>query len=189
MYKRDRFVFSSNLQDLTCSEEHPLTLRRESYLLPEHYSTPSKLELGRVAYARRRTMLSDNGNWSRAGELAKKIGLDLNETREHIDTGKVSAQRVFSEALAKVVQAHDEFMRGIDGDALIAEQLKLRPHMIIGEEDLVLPSLMRVGLLDPPTVGFDPVMQNTHNVAKSFLIIDRTHWRSWWRNKLRFLEL
>ena len=155
-YKRDKFVFISNLQEITASTKHPMTLKRDGYLLSEHYNTAKLVALAEWVKSRRNLLISDNGNFTRMKKIAAVfqesgellLGLALEEME---DSGLVSeATFLAREALIQIVsEACEESLKVQDLSQIIEKQLLINPHYIIGLEDFTIPVLIMIGLMHP----------------------------------------
>ena len=155
-YKRDEFVFVSNLQKVTADPNNPITGRRESYLLSEHYTNNSLLELADWARKSRNLMMSDNGNFTRMKVVAKvfetRAELLITQAKEEVKaTGKISlataeSRRVLMDDIKIACWAA---VKDSDYSNIIETQLKMRPHYMIGHEDLTIPVMMMSGLMLP----------------------------------------
>lgn len=151
MFNRDRFVFVSNLKDVTCDPARSLTHLRDAYLLSERYTSAKALELAKFAKGRKNTLFSDNGNFSRMRRIAKGF-----EGEGAALLGKVSAHGLTDELRGKraslwnrVVQACEDEMARQDYRRIVRRQLRMQPDAMIGLEDFVIPVLQMTGLLQP----------------------------------------
>jgi hypothetical protein len=155
-YQRDKFIFISNLNEVTASHEHSITLKRDGYLLSEHYTTPKLEALAKWVKSRRNLLVSDNGNFTRM----KKIAADFEESGEQLlhaalkeveETGSMSASTFSSrEALIQEVSnACKEALEAQNFTQIIEKQLVIEPDYIIGLEDFTIPVLIMIGLMHP----------------------------------------
>ncbi len=156
MYKRDRFVFVSNLHDITCDPENPLTLKRDAYLLSEPYVTDTTARKMLFARTRRNLVVGDNGNFSRMSAIARRHQSAARKILDSVDedatgTPKVSArQRSDRRKLVdRIVQDCAEELDRQDKKKIIETQLRIRPHLMIGLEDFTIPVLDLCGLMHP----------------------------------------
>lgn len=152
MYKRDRFVFVSNLKEVTCDPSNPRTLRRDAYLLSQYYSSPKTVELAAMARGRKNTLFSDNGNFTRMSALAERFepaGERLLAEAEEAGAWNRVLEQKKSALVGEVVQACDIELARQDMPAIVAEQMQIDPHVLVGLEDFTIPVLQIIGLLQP----------------------------------------
>lgn len=154
-YKRDAFVFISNLGDITADPLHPITLQRDGYLLSEHYTNANAIEKARWVRSRKNLLMSDNGNWTRMAALGKKFSGEgddiLNQAKDELASqGAITAETLQKrEALIqKIAEACKATTRQLAINEIIATQLTIRPHYMIGMEDFTIPVMMMCGMLD-----------------------------------------
>jgi hypothetical protein len=151
MFNRDRFVFVSNLKDVSCDPVRPLTHLRDAYLLSERYTSAKALQLAKFAKGRKNTLFSDNGNFSRMRRIARRF-----EQEGEALLAMVSEEGLTTELRQKrtslwegVVRACEDEMASLDHGRIVARQLKMQPHAMIGLEDFAIPVLQMTGLLRP----------------------------------------
>ena len=155
-YKRDKFTFISNLKEITASTEHPITLKRDGYLLSEHYTNNTLKELARWVKSRRNLLISDNGNFTRM----KRIAADFEEKGQQIlnmalqevkDNGQISEPTLSArEALIQEAsKACEKMLLQQDFSRIIEKQLVINPDYIIGLEDFTIPVLIIIGMMHP----------------------------------------
>lgn len=155
-YKRDSFTFISNLSDYTANDKYPDTYKRDGYLLSEHYTNTKTLDLAQKVRRRRNLLISDNGNYSRMKTIAKKFekeGLTLLQKaqEEQDDNGAISLQTKESrlKLMHQIAQKCQLDQSATDFSQVIATQLQINPHYMIGMEDLTIPVLMLCHLMHP----------------------------------------
>ncbi|MEO0726415.1 MAG: hypothetical protein AAFZ63_17865 [Bacteroidota bacterium] len=155
-YKRDQYIFISNLNKSTASEIYPITYKRDGYLLSEHYMTRSSIQLAAEVKTRDNLLISDNGNFSRIKRIAAEFsdpGLDiLNSARkELIDTGQVSTETTLRrKELMNVIGEHCRLeLEQLDINEITAKQLSIAPDYMIGMEDYAIPVMMLCNLMHP----------------------------------------
>ncbi len=155
-YKRDRYIFISNLSEVTANSAHELTLNREGYLLSENFTDSSKIELARWVRQRRNLLISDNGNFSRMKSIAKKFENEGNQILKHAEQefetkGTVSQQTLQNrdQIIEKISVACSRELNKQDFNKIIERQVAINPHYLIGLEDFTIPVLMMCGLLHP----------------------------------------
>ncbi len=154
-YKRDAYTFISNLSPVTVDPDVPDTLRRDGYLLSEHYTTSQTLALAAIARARRNLMISDNGNWTRINALGRLFADEgaviLETARTEAAAGALSAgTRADRQALIdRIAQACSDALAELDATEIIRTQLRMKPDYMIGLEDFTIPVLIMSGLMDP----------------------------------------
>ncbi len=153
-YKRDAFTFISNLGPVTLDLDMPDTLLRDGYLLSERYTTRETLQLAAIARARRNLMISDNGNWTRMNALGRKFSAPgtqlLNRAKAEFEAGGVTQTTLDDRAamMTEIAAACADALAELDVAQLIATQLEMRPHYMIGLEDFTVPVMMMAGLMD-----------------------------------------
>ncbi|WP_395344220.1 hypothetical protein PN836_005420 [Ningiella sp. W23] len=155
-YKRDKFIFVSNLQEVTASEAHPITLKREAYLLSDQYSNTEQVARAKWVKARRNLLVSDNGNFSRMSAIAKTFEQRgetiLNKALDEQEEDGAISEQTLSERLALIAEIEaqcDLDFQSADFNQIIATQTLINPDYIIGLEDYVIPVLMMCGLTHP----------------------------------------
>ena len=154
-YKRDAYTFISNLSPVTLDANIPDTLRRDGYLLSEHYTTTQTLALAATAHARRNLLISDNGNWTRMNALSRQFSERGNEilerARNEFEIGAVTQTTLDDrvQLMTEIATACADALATLDIPDLIATQLKMRPDYMIGLEDFTVPVLIMAGLMDP----------------------------------------
>lgn len=137
-----RSLFVDNLQRVTCDPGRPETLVREAYLLSQVYTTPGTLALAQVARDAGAWLVSDNGNWTRAGRIVAACDAALARWRAS-PTGEHLA-----EARAAVTSAAEAATGVIAWDEVEREQRALGARWVIGPEDLRMVAMLRAGLAD-----------------------------------------
>lgn len=158
-YKRDAFVFVSNLKSFTANEEAPTTFRRDAYLLSEHYTNSGSRALADDARRRRNLLISDNGNYSRMKAVAARFDdrgrALLERARLQREAGGVELEtmRERRALMTEIARACRDAETTTDHEAVLARQLSIDPHYTIGAEDLTIPVWMLCSLLDP---AFEP---------------------------------
>ena len=165
-YKRDAFTFISNLSDYTANEAYPDTYLRDGYLLSEHYTTNKTKRLAADVKRRRNLLISDNGNYSRMKALAKQFqaeGLALLQQakKEKEETGTVQLTTVAAtkQLIETIAFACSLTLQQTNYEEIIQIQLAIKPHYLIGLEDLTIPVLMLCHLMHPV---FSPVASEIH---------------------------
>lgn len=154
-YKRDRFTFISNLGDITANPLNPSTLKRDGYLLSEHYTDPASIKRALWVRSRRNLLMSDNGNWTRMSRIASQFdhhGEQILEKakKELTENGEISADTLAErkQLIAKISKVCYEETKHLDISKITQTQLSIKPHYFIGMEDFTIPVLMMCGLLD-----------------------------------------
>ena len=155
MYKRDRFVFVSNLGSITCHADYPETFSRDAYLLSAHYSSKRLVKLAKTARSRRNLIFSDNGNFSLMKKVARGF---LDQSRLLIDDIKQSRKQGagFTTALKKrystlwdaIELRCQQAMLDQNKSDILSTQKLANPHLMIGFEDITIAVLSICGLLD-----------------------------------------
>ncbi len=151
-YKRDAFTFISNLNETTASIEQPETLKRNGYLLSEYYSDDVYISLAKFVRGRRNLLISDNGNFSRMKDVAKPFqirGEQLLEEAKDDDADFSVINQKRTDLILEIRNACKEAFALQDQSQIIENQLVIRPHYLIGLEDLTIPVIMLSGLLEP----------------------------------------
>lgn len=154
-YKRDAYTFISNLGPVTLDANIPDTLRRDGYLLSEHYTTSETLKLAAVAHARRNLLISDNGNWTRMNALGRQFSergnAILQRARNEFENGRVTQTTLDERAalMTEIANTCADALASLDIPDVIATQLKMQPDYMIGLEDFTVPVLVMAGLMDP----------------------------------------
>lgn len=155
-YKRDQFIFISNLKKFTANPEYPITYNRDGYLLSEHYMTKTSIRLAAEVKSRRNLLISDNGNFTRIKRIASKFddrGLDILNTarKEKIDFGEVSeetkARRI--ELINIIGEESKVVTNSLDIGQITSKQLSIEPDYMIGMEDFAIPAMMLCNLMHP----------------------------------------
>lgn len=143
MLSNERFVFLDNLQPITCDAGNALTLCREGWLLSASSASPQMLALTSAVRAAGAILMSDNGNWSLAGETLKPFAVEIAALAGQDAAAEEQRQRLLFDILAEAqrIQARAE-ERG-----LWAEQLSIGGEWLIGPEDLGMVALLRSGLV------------------------------------------
>ena len=154
-YKRDEFVFISNLGTVTADPLNPKTTLRDGYLLSEHYTTKSSIERAKWVRSRRNLLISDNGNWTRMCAIAREFSDEgddiLNQAKDELKKqGEVAEKTLADRAdlIQRITQKCDEVRGELDFEKIIGKQLLIRPHYMIGLEDFSIPVMMMCGMLD-----------------------------------------
>ena len=163
-YKRDQFIFISNLKTITANPNHPITLKRDGYLLSEQFSNTTMVKLAHWVKKRRNLLVSDNGNFTRMKAIASnfdeagKTLLDLAQT-ELINQGEISIATVKArESLAvEITETCKNTLKILDLGRVIERQIEINPDYLIGLEDFTIPVLMMCGLMHPI---FEPVAES-----------------------------
>ncbi len=155
-YKRDKYIFISNLSTLTANPDDLITLNREGYLLSEQFTNSKKIELAHWVKKRNNLLISDNGNFSRMKAIAKafekEAGTLLDSALEMFDAqGKLSTNifKARDDLIAKIATACQEKTGKLELAKIIERQVIIKPHYLIGLEDYTIPVLMLCGLMDP----------------------------------------
>ena len=154
-YKRDAYTFISNLGPVTLDANIPDTLRRDGYLLSEHYTTSETLKLAAIAHARRNLLISDNGNWTRMNALGRQFSergnAVLQRARDEFENGRVTQTTLDERAalMTEIANTCADALASLDIPDVIATQLKMQPDYMIGLEDFTVPVLVMAGLMDP----------------------------------------
>lgn len=155
-YKRDQYIFISNLKDFTADEDYPITYKRDGYLLSEQYMSKSAIQLAEEVKRRDNLLISDNGNFSRIKKIAavyEDEGLSILNTarKEMIDEGQLSINTVHRRK--KLMDIIGEQCRlevaQLDITEITEKQLSINPDYIIGMEDYAIPVMMLTNLMHP----------------------------------------
>ncbi|MFT5777999.1 MAG: hypothetical protein ACI837_000947 [Crocinitomicaceae bacterium] len=154
--KRDTFIFISNLTKITADPEHPITYKRDGYLLSEHYMAPATIKLAKEVKQRRNLLISDNGNFTRIKEIAAKHddkGLDiLNTARDEVkNNGVISAdtKKRRNDLIDLIGKESEEYTDSLDIENITEKQLSINPDYMIGMEDFAIPAMMMSNLMHP----------------------------------------
>ncbi|SMD37880.1 hypothetical protein SAMN04488029_3518 [Reichenbachiella faecimaris] len=154
-YKRDVFVFISNLGEVTADPLNPSTLKRDGYLLSEHYTNTDSVERALWVRSRKNLLISDNGNWTRMSGIAKKLREEgeilLNLAKDEMSNNGSLSENVLDQRnlfIEKVAQVCAQEVENLDVKEIIRKQLLIKPHYMIGMEDFTIPVLMMCGMLD-----------------------------------------
>lgn len=155
-YKRDQFIFISNLKKITANPDHPITFNRDGYLLSEQFSNASMVKLAHLVKKRRNLLVSDNGNFSRMKAIARNFDeagntlLDLAQS-ELKNQGEISlATFTARETLVdEITEACKNTLKEMDLGKVIERQIEINPDYLIGLEDFTIPVLMMCGLMNP----------------------------------------
>lgn len=191
IYKRDAFIFISNLKEVTADPLNPHTLKREGYLLSEHYTTKSSIERALWVRSRRNLLISDNGNWTRMSQIAKKFTSQgqaiLNKAKEELETtNKISAPTLSErkELITLIAETCQECTQELDIHSIIETQLAINPHYLIGMEDFTIPVMTMCGMLDKT---FNPTTQeiSTYQQRTAQLFTDQINGRFGFDEKLK----
>lgn len=160
-YKRDAFTFISNLSDYTANEAYPDTYSRDGYLLSQQYTNTKTKQLAAQVRRRRNLLISDNGNYSRMKTLAKQFGpagllLLQQAQKEQEEAGQISLETSLAreQLMQQIAFASNQTLQNTNYEAVLATQLEIDPHYLIGLEDLTIPVLMLCNLMHPV---FNPV--------------------------------
>ncbi len=155
-YKRDRLVFVSNLKEVTADPLNPMTLLRDAYLLSETYQTASAVERAAMVRRKRNLLVSDNGNFTRMKQIAKKYQDQgqqlLDESKTELEKyGSVSTQirDARKRLMDEIATACRKEIQDLNIDEITAKQVAIRPHYMIGMEDFTIPVMMLCNLMDP----------------------------------------
>jgi hypothetical protein len=131
MYKRDRFIFVSNLKDVTCDPKNPLTLKRDAYLLSEHYSNDKMIERAKYARSKRNLIVSDNGNFSRMRKISEKHS---QKGKEILSMAKDKMDSTVLEKRLSLIETISldciDLLENQDKTGIVDTQLKIRPHIL-----------------------------------------------------------
>lgn len=140
--QRERFVFLDNLQPATCDPAWSLGLQREAWLLSANNTTPQMLSLAVAARGSGAILMSDNGNWSLAGEalapLAEDIAAYEAESAPSDERRDALAARILAEA--------DRIQARLGAQGLLVNQRRIGGHWMVGPEDLAMVALLRAGV-------------------------------------------
>ncbi|MFA6984788.1 MAG: hypothetical protein WC213_01095 [Arenimonas sp.] len=170
MLSNECFVFLDNLQPITCDAGQALTLGREGWLLSASNTAPQMLALTNAVRAAGAILMSDNGNWSLAGEALKPFAAEIAALAEQAVPAEEQRQRLLFDILAEAqrVQARAE-ARG-----LWADQLSIGGTWLIGPEDLGMVALLRSGLVTEAS-HVDPLIADRWLQTRArFQALDRT---------------
>ncbi|MFT5731082.1 MAG: hypothetical protein ACI8PB_005275 [Desulforhopalus sp.] len=169
-YKRDKYIFISNLKNITANPDHPITLKRDGYLLSEQFSTATMVELAHWVKKKRNLLVSDNGNFTRmkaiassfdeAGESLLNLALDEVKTQGQVTQVTLDAREVLFEEIVTACKNSSEML---DLGSVIERQLEINPDYLIGLEDFTIPVLMMCGLMHPV---FDPAPESVKTFQK-----------------------
>lgn len=151
-YKRDSFIFISNLKEITASSEFPISLKRNGYLLSECYTSESYEALAAFVKKRRNLLVSDNGNFSRMKKIARKFSQESNLLLDSLKNGQIQIDEALKQrkTLIKKIASHcQELLQTQEKSKIITNQLKIQPDYLICLEDFTIPVLSMCGLLAP----------------------------------------
>lgn len=155
-YKRDKYIFISNLSEVTANKLYDLTFKRDGYLLSEYYTNAKSIDLAKYVKKRRNLLISDNGNFSRMKKIAKKFekkgNAILNKAINEVDDyGKIddSTLNERSDLIKSIYDTCSSVSKTIDSNKIIEKQLLINPDYIIGLEDYNITVIMMCGLLHP----------------------------------------
>ena len=151
-YKRDKFTFLSNLKAYTASQEFPITLKRNGYLLSEYYTDDFHIDLAAWVKGRRNLLISDNGNFSRMRKIAQNFtpeSVQLLHDLENHAIPKYEALEKRKSLIERIVVFCKQQLDAQNKVKIINNQLKINPDYIIALEDLTIPVMMICGLFDP----------------------------------------
>ncbi len=154
-FKRDKFIFISNLGNITANPNHPITFKRDGYLLSEHLSNSTLVNLAHLAKKKRNLLVSDNGSFSRMKaissnfEEAGKSLLNLAE-EEFENQGKISQTTMLKREslINEIAIASENSLNSLDLGRVIERQVEIKPDYLIGLEDFTIPILMMNGLMN-----------------------------------------
>lgn len=170
-----RFVFVSNIKDPLADHLNPFPEYMEAFLLSQSYSTPKALDLVAKAQSLGSLIVSDNGNFSRittiAGNFMEKGGAILAKAEQEVQTAKRVSPETLNERL-QLIQEIELFIaderKKTDVNKIIHRQMQCHPDYAIGMEDLHIPVLHMIGLLDtvfePEPVFVKPFQLNTQQI-------------------------
>lgn len=151
--KRDSFIFISNLGDITAHSDHPISLKRDGYLLSEHYTTTVLKKKAQWVKQRRNLLISDNGNFTRMKAIASQFDASelLHTALEEDQWGAVSlrTQERRDVMMKEIASACKEALEKTDFSKIIDIQVSISPDYLIGLEDFTIPVLMLCGLMHP----------------------------------------
>ena len=155
-YKRDEFIFISNLKKFNADPDYPITYKRDGYLLSEHYMTKSTRTLAQEVKQKRNLLISDNGNFTRIKQIAAKHnneGLNVLRTasKEMIDHGAVSdaTQKRRDELIDLIGEECKIATESLNIRKITKKQLSINPDYMIGMEDFAIPAMMLCNLMHP----------------------------------------
>ncbi|HKQ53202.1 MAG TPA: hypothetical protein VJT74_12590, partial [Pyrinomonadaceae bacterium] len=154
--KTDRFIFICNAQDPLADERNPHPEIVEAFLISEQYSTANALARIKRAQARKKLIISDNGNFSRISTFSKRY---VQKGRELVDAAARAKEsgrklpRTLLRERSKLIDAIRQDLSAQQSDSvsskIIERQLLCAPYYLIGLEDYTIPVLGMAGLLDP----------------------------------------
>ncbi len=155
-YKRDKYIFISNLNEVTANADHPITLNRDGYLLSENYATTKKISLAKWVKSRRNLVVSDNGNFSRMKAIANRFEdrgeALLDQAQQEVEDLGVLSAATMDQRLALVSEIEEACKAESDHQdyvEIIDRQLLINPNYLIGLEDFTIPVLMMTGMMHP----------------------------------------
>jgi hypothetical protein len=153
-YNSRGFVFVSNLNRITADFDHPLLEPSDGYLLSCQYATPSALRLANAVLEKSKLLISDNGNFSRMKKIAapfqsRCIGLEASARKQLARTGRISkkTQNQHRKLLKEVIALCDKDRTKTDWRSVVTKQLSYSPGLLIGLEDITIPTVHLAGLL------------------------------------------
>ncbi len=166
-FKRDKYIFISNLKDVTANPDYPITMRRDGYLLSSQYTNRSLEALAKLVKARRNLLVSDNGNFTRMKSITSRfslrgeaiLALAIEEVKKD-DKVKHETLEQRVDLILEVEKACAQELAEMDFEAIIRKQLSINPDYMIAMEDLTIPVMMMLGLMHPV---FEP---SANNVSK-----------------------
>lgn len=159
-YKRDIYTFVSNLGEVTADPMNPSTVKRDGYLLSEHYTDEESIERALWVRSRRNLLISDNGNWTRMSAIGDEFENEgeviLDTAREEVENNRVVSSKTLEkrrQLMNRIIARCEEEISHVNFARIIETQLLIKPHYMIGLEDFTIPVLMMCGMMDEV---FDP---------------------------------
>lgn len=172
------FIFSTNYSDPLLLKDSLYSNIVEAVLLSEKYTTPAALKKIDTAKQNNCLIISDNGNFTRMSNIAKKFakkGLELQQKAEiSMAKNKFIEDEILLKRSLLINEIEDACKLALETTnqvQIIAKQLKSNPHYMIGLEDYTIPVITMAGLFhpvfEPQTVDVLAFQQNTLNLYLS----------------------
>lgn len=140
--QRERYVFLDNLQPATCDAVWSLGLQREGWLLSANNATPQMLALAGNVRDCGAILMSDNGNWSLAGEAVAPLASEVEAYEAGASTTMEQREALASRILAEA----DRIQARLGAQGLLANQARIGGRWMVGPEDLGMVALLRAGM-------------------------------------------
>lgn len=140
--QRERYVFLDNLQPATCDAAWPLGLQREGWLLSANNATPQMLSLAGSVRDCGAILMSDNGNWSLAGEAVAPLAGEV----EAYEAAAAITDEQRDALAARILAEADRIQARLGAQGLLVNQTRIGGRWMVGPEDLGMVALLRAGV-------------------------------------------